>query len=136
MNISAVGFQPYIYSTRAVSSASLGKVSGIEDDALAGGVDYTGLTGENENPLGLGKSKNFADIIASQMSMSAMNAARVMQPAIPDITDPAGMPKDTGDVTQIAEMTADAAQDMMQDQDTTLFQRMNAANAYEMNMIA
>ncbi len=79
MRISGVGTTPYIYNTSRVSSASLNKISGIDDDVTSQKTDFTGLTDDaNENPLKMGESKNFMDIIASQMAMSQSNAARLV----------------------------------------------------------
>ena len=49
MRIGAVGANPYVYNTNAVSSASLGKVKGIGSDVASAGADFTGLTAEAEN---------------------------------------------------------------------------------------
>ena len=80
MRIGAVGANPYVYNTNAVSSASLGKVKGIGSDVASAGTDFTGLTAETENtnPLKPGETKNFVDIVGMQMQMGRMNAARVM----------------------------------------------------------
>lgn len=84
MQIGAVSFQPYIYNTNAVSSKSLNKISAISDDALDSKTDISALTSlskdpvENMNPLKRGETLDFAGILEQQMSMSRMNAARVM----------------------------------------------------------
>lgn len=80
MQISGIGFQPYIYNTNAVSSASMNKISSIGSDVSSQKTDFSPLSesSSNENPLKMGESKNFMDILSSQMSMSQMNATRVM----------------------------------------------------------
>ena len=81
MRIGAVGASPYIYNTNAVSSASLGKIKGIGNDLTASKSDFSGLSesvGANENPLTMGETKNFVDIVGMQMQMGRMNASRVM----------------------------------------------------------
>ena len=80
MRIGAVGASPYIYNTNAISSASLGKVKGIGSDVTSSDSDFSGLTSAaaNENPLNMGETKNFVDIVGMQMQMGRMNAARVM----------------------------------------------------------
>lgn len=81
MRIGAVGASPYIYNTNAVSSASLGKIKGIGNDLTASRSDFSGLSesvGANENPLKMGETKNFVDIVGMQMQMGRMNASRVM----------------------------------------------------------
>ncbi len=80
MRIGAVGASPYIYNTNAVSSASLGKIKGIGNDLTASKSDFSGLSssvGANENPLKMGETKNFVDIVGMQMQMGRMNASRL-----------------------------------------------------------
>ncbi|MCR5421254.1 MAG: hypothetical protein K6E98_09615 [Lachnospiraceae bacterium] len=80
MRIGAVGINPYIYNTNSVSSASLNKIKGIGSDVTSSKTDFSGLTGagENENPLRMGETKNFVDIVEMQMQMGRLSAARVM----------------------------------------------------------
>jgi hypothetical protein len=80
MRIGAVGASPYVYNTNAVSSASLNKIQGIGSDTTASKSDFSGLTetAVNENPLKMGETKNFVDIMEMQVQMGRMNAARVM----------------------------------------------------------
>lgn len=130
MGITPIGsFQPYIYNVNAVGSGSMNKVNGISDDALSGKVDYTGLATENQNPLPMGKSKNFADIIMQQMSMSEMNAQRIIQ-------DP------EEDFSNILDVITDIAADQVSEdivnknaQEPSLFRRMSASQAYEANFV-
>lgn len=79
MRIGAIGmyYRPYIYNTNTVSSNSLNKIAKIEDDALKSNVDYS--NDQNENPLRMGETKNFADVLAMQMQLGMNNAARIMQ---------------------------------------------------------
>ena len=80
MRIGAVGASPYVYNTNAVSSASLNKIQGIGSDTTASRSDFSGLTetAVNENPLKMGETKNFVDVMEMQLQMGRMNAARVM----------------------------------------------------------
>lgn len=82
MGIGAIGYQPYIYNTNQISPASMNRVKPVEDDVTKPSTDYSALTdmSKNINPLQKGESADFADILESQMAMSARNAARVMIP--------------------------------------------------------
>lgn len=83
MQVGAVNFQPYIYNTNSVNSASMGKVPPIPDDLTSQKTDYSGLVQsdeENTNPLRRGESANLAEIIQSQMAMAQNNAGRIMKP--------------------------------------------------------
>lgn len=81
MRIGALGmnFQPYIYNTNTVSGSSLNKIAPIEEDALKSSVDYS--SSRNQNPLRMGQTANFADVLAMQMQIGQNNAARVLKPA-------------------------------------------------------
>ncbi len=105
MQIGAVGFSPYIYNTNTISRSSMSPISGISDDLLTSKTDFSGLTSEaeNENPLRLGETSNFMDILDMQMQMGKLNASRIMQPV-----EEAEAPG-----TEIAEMT-DMELDSMQ----------------------
>lgn len=84
MGIQAIGFQPYIYNTNSISPSSMNRVKPLGDDVTkAPATDYSALYSDdlNENPLKRGESKNFADILESQMALSRQNAARVMPPS-------------------------------------------------------
>ena len=125
MNISAIGAQPYIYNVNAIGSSSMNRISAISDDVLTSKVDYSGLTGENENELPIGKSKNFADIIMQQMSLSEANATRVMQQPEEELLE---------------EMQESASENIIEEmnyrrnEEPSLYQRQNAAKMYEMNI--
>ncbi|MBR1770979.1 MAG: hypothetical protein IJ747_03010 [Lachnospiraceae bacterium] len=83
--IGAIGFQPYIYNTNGIGPSSLQPISPIGTDVVkAPSTDYSELLEENENvnPLKRGETKNFADILASQMAMSRLHAERVLPDAI------------------------------------------------------
>ena len=78
MQIGAIGFQPYIYNTNAVSSASLNKISAIPNDATAAKTDFSGLvSGETTNPLKRGESSNFMDILAQQLAQRQSTQSRI-----------------------------------------------------------
>lgn len=83
MRIGAVSYNPYIYNTNSVSASSLGKVSGIEEDLLTSGTDFTSMAEDvaNENPLRMGETSNFMDVLQMQYQMGQMNASRLIKPA-------------------------------------------------------
>ena len=97
MQLGAVSFSPYIYNTNAVSRSSMSPISGIPDDLLSSKTDFSGLTSEaeNENPLRIGETSNFMDILDMQMQMGKLNASRIMKPE-EDVEVPG---------TEIADMT-------------------------------
>jgi len=81
MGIGAIGavsstiYNPYVYNSNRVTSASLNKISSIPDDVTSEKLDYSLLVSnntENVNPLKPGETKNFADVLLSQMSESAL----------------------------------------------------------------
>lgn len=79
--IGTVGFRPYVYNVNGVSSSSLKPISPIGSDVVkAPSTDYSALydEGENINPLRKGETKNFADVLASQMAMSRLHAERIL----------------------------------------------------------
>jgi len=78
MRIEATTYPTFIYNTNYVSARSLGRVNAIPNDVLKSKIGYTGSS-ENTNPLRPGTSRDFAGIIASQMAMGRMNAARLMR---------------------------------------------------------
>lgn len=130
MNVSAISYQPYVYNTNSVSSASMNKISGLSDDALTGKVSYDGNKGVNENPLAKGQSAHFADIMIQQMSLSQANATRVMQTSTEQIQNIEQTEiENTDELLDIEEITP-------QPEGPSLFQQMSASNAYMVNMIA
>ena len=80
MRIGAVGASPYVYNTNSVSAASLNRIDAIGSDTSASRSDFSGLSSamENVNPLKMGETKNFVDVMEMQLQMGRMNAARVM----------------------------------------------------------
>lgn len=89
MRIGAITTYPtFIYNTNYISGKSLGKVNAIPNDVLKSKIGYTGSS-ENTNPLRPGTSKDFAGIVASQMAMGRMHAARIMkdQPEMKETED-------------------------------------------------
>lgn len=86
--VGSVPYNPYIYNSKQVTSASLNKIDRISDDPTDGGVDFNAVNKVDEkanlNPLKKGESANFADILMSQMSMSQMNQARLLGGATED----------------------------------------------------
>lgn len=87
MQIGAVGYPTFVYNSNYVSAKSLGSLSAIPEDVLDSKVDYADSS-KNVNPLRRGETKDLFGIIGSQMAMSRMNAARVMQ--MPDEKDTEG----------------------------------------------
>lgn len=83
MRIGAIAYQPYVYNTNTVSAKSLNRIGAIPNDATAGRTDFEELANdkENVNPLGIGKSANFMDILSSQMAMSRTRSAMLLKPA-------------------------------------------------------
>lgn len=83
MRIGAIAYQPYVYNTNTISSASLNRIGAIPNDATAGRTDFEDLTKEQENvnPLRKGESGNFMDILSSQMAMSRTKSAMLLKPA-------------------------------------------------------
>lgn len=80
--LGAYGFQPYVYNTNAVSSASMNKLSRISDDVLDKKTDYSELADEskNVNPLKKGQTLDFQEMLQMQMQRGQNNAARIMKP--------------------------------------------------------
>jgi len=91
--VSGYSFNPYIYNTNRVSSASMNKIQGIGDDLLSSKTDFSALTEQDTtNPLRKGETLDFAGIISMQLQMSRMNEARVMKtPADEQATQAAGI---------------------------------------------
>lgn len=80
MGIDPVSFQPYIYNTNFSSSGSLGKVAPVPQDALEGRYDFSMQEDITEsNPLRIGETKGFMDILAMQLQLGAAHASRLIQ---------------------------------------------------------
>lgn len=80
MNIGMISAMPMttVYNPNTVTPNSLNKIAPIKNDTSHSHVDFTGLLDEanyEANPLGRGETKNFADVLASQMAMSNRNKA-------------------------------------------------------------
>ena len=148
--LSAYGFQPYVYNTNTVSSASMNKMSKISDDVLDKKIDYNELTDEskNINPLKKGQTLNFQSMLEMQMQRGQNNAARIMRPA-------AGSQADEAETTQASNTNVTRfAQAPVNAQETTVsagtadsanadnannninYQMQQALNAYGMFMTA
>lgn len=78
MNIQPIGIMPTIYNPNRISANSLNKISALDNDPSHRHTDFSDLVDDNEeiNPLSRYQTKNFADVISSQMAMS--NAKRTM----------------------------------------------------------
>lgn len=77
---SAISYDPYIYNSRQVNSASLNAIKPISDDATEGGVDFSHVTSsqENINPLRPGQTADFAGILMSQMATSSLRQYQLL----------------------------------------------------------
>lgn len=80
--VGSLAYDPYIYNTRQVSSASLNKIGRISDDATEGGVDFSAVQKAEEqvniNPLRKGETANFADVLMSQMNLSQIHQSQLL----------------------------------------------------------
>ena len=151
MTIGAIGaynFQPYVYNTNSVSSASMNKLSKISDDVLDKKIDYSELTDEskNINPLKKGQTLDFQSMLEMQMQRGQNNAARIMrptqQPQEEETTQSSG-----ATVTQFDQATARAQENTTSvvaentanansDNNNISYQMQQALNAYGMFMTA
>ena len=69
---------PYIYNTNTVNRASMNKIKPIEEDLLEAKTDFSDLAKEeNVNPLAMGETKDFANVLDMQMQTGFQNAARL-----------------------------------------------------------
>lgn len=85
MNISGVGFAPYLYNVNSVSANSMNRIAPVSDDVTRSRVDFSGLVSDSsevQNPLRRGESSNFADILASQMALGAFQRDKLSVPAM------------------------------------------------------
>lgn len=145
--LSAYNFQPYVYNTNTVSSASMNKLSKISDDVLDKKIDYSELADEskNINPLKKGQTLDFQSMLKMQMQRGQNNAARIMKPAEETQTAQEETAQGTeAVVAQFDNTTAQAAETTMNAADTANanggnginYQMQQALNAYEMFMSA
>ena len=79
-SIGSIAFQPYVYNTNQLSSASMNRLSKISDDVLDKKVDYSELadSSKNTNPLKKGQTLDFNSLFEMQMQKGRANAAKVM----------------------------------------------------------
>ena len=76
--IGSISVSGYIYNPNRVTSKSLDKVQRISDDVLDGKLDVQNeMSQENENPLKMGETQNFAAVLEEQM-YSGMNRAAML----------------------------------------------------------
>lgn len=76
--IGSVGISGYIYNPNRVTSKSLDKIQRISDDVLDGKLDVQNDTSqENENPLKIGETQDFAAVLEEQM-YTGMNKAAML----------------------------------------------------------
>ena len=153
MRIGAIGaynFQPYVYNTNNVSSASMNKLSKISDDVLDKKIDYSELTDEskNINPLKKGQTLDFQSMLEMQMQRGQNNAARIMRPAQQPQAEEEKTTQSSGaTVTQFSQATAQAQENTTSvvaentanansDNNNISYQMQQALNAYGMFMTA
>ena len=146
--LGAYGFQPYIYNTNTVSSASMNKLSKISDDVLDRKIDYSELNDEskNINPLKKGQTLNFQSMLEMQMQRGQNNAARVMKPAQNSQTaEEETAQSSNANVTQFSQASAQAEETTASaaasntansDSNNISYQMQQALNAYGMFMTA
>lgn len=76
--IGSLGVSGYIYNPNRVTSKSLDKIQKISDDVLDGKLDVQNdISQDNENPLKMGETKNFAAVLEEQM-YTGMNRAAML----------------------------------------------------------
>lgn len=77
--IGSLGFSGYIYNPNKITSKSLDKVQRISDDVLDGKLDVKNeISQENENPLKVGETKDFASLLEAQMFSGYNKAAMLL----------------------------------------------------------
>lgn len=149
--IGAYSYQPYVFNTNTVSSASMNKLSKISDDVLDKKIDYSELADEskNVNPLKKGQTLDFQSMLDMQMRRGQNNAARIMKPA----QDTQGAEEEKtaqafeaavaqfdAETVQSADMADDAAMTAAADTNSGSgninYQMQQALQAYEMFMTA
>ena len=111
--LNSYNFQPYIYNTNTVSSASMNKLSKISDDVLDKKIDYSELTDEskNINPLKKGQTLDFQSMLEMQMQRGQNNAARIMRPAQnTQAEEEETAQSSNANVTQFAQVSTQAAE--------------------------
>lgn len=76
--IGSVGISGYVYNPNRVTSKSMDKIQPISDDVLDGKLDVQNeISTENENPLKMGETQNFAAVLEEQM-YTGMNRAAML----------------------------------------------------------
>ena len=123
--LNAYNFQPYIYNTNTVNSASMNKLSKISDDVLDKKIDYSELTDEskNINPLKKGQTLDFQSMLEMQMQRGQNNAARIMRPAQNMQAEEETAQSSNANVTQFNQASAQTAET------TSSANEANTANA-------
>lgn len=147
--LGAYGFQPYVYNTNTVSSASMNKLSKISDDVLDKKIDYSELTDEgmNINPLKKGQTLNFQSMLEMQMQRGQNIAARIMRPAQDIQEEEDTAQSSNANVTQFSQESAQAEEtaasaiavdtaNVNSDNNNISYQMQQALNAYGMFMTA
>lgn len=149
--ISGFGFQPYIYNTNMVSSASMNKLSRISDDVADRKTDYSELVSDesrNINPLKKGQTLDFEGMLQKQLQSGRMNAFRMMKSdQSVEAADEESAQKAAAVVQLSAEAldsaagteaspAAETGSGVMDYNNYSSFQMQQAINAYTMSMIA
>lgn len=82
MNIQPMGIMPSVYNPNRISRNSLNRINPLDNNTDRSHTDFSDLLDESIddvqaiNPLGRYQTKNFADVITSQLAMA--NAKRTM----------------------------------------------------------
>lgn len=83
MGIGALGavgtYQPYIYNTNTINRNSLNAIDKVDNNVSKSHIEkkVSPYAEETVNPLALGETENFEDILNSQMQMAKNNADRI-----------------------------------------------------------
>lgn len=83
MGIGALGaigtYQPYIYNTNTINRSSLNAIDKVDNNVSKSHIEkpVSSYAEQTENPLALGETANFADVLDSQMQMAKNNADRI-----------------------------------------------------------
>lgn len=132
-SIGSIAFQPYVYNTNQLSSASMNRLSKISDDVLDKKVDYSELadSSKNVNPLKKGQTLDFNSLFEMQMQKGRANAAKVM----------ANEEEEKAEAANVQETKQQAAQETATTGDDSnavysSFQMQQAISAYETAMTA
>lgn len=76
----SIGLSAYLQNNNRLNANSLNPIAGLTDSVSSGRIDFSELLSEevNANPLRLGETKGFMDILSMQMQIGYQNAARIV----------------------------------------------------------